>query len=83
VWIDKRDGTAGDEAAARLPQQDNCGAYVFELHNMDVDHDGSLDLIARPWDDQDPNPLVYLNSAQGAYKQGAVDIRRRLSGIMS
>ena len=50
---------------------------------MDINHDGFLDLIASAWDDQDPIPLVYLNSGQGTYNQGAVDIRRRLSGIMS
>ena len=37
---------------------------------MNIGHDGSLDLVARPWDGHDPNPLVYLNRGQGTYNQG-------------
>jgi hypothetical protein len=34
-----------------------------------LDRDGDLDLLAFPWDDQNPDPLLWLNDASGHFSR--------------
>jgi hypothetical protein len=67
VLINNQNGTFRDETGTRLPQSDNDDPYVYRLHLMDIDGDQDMDLIARPWDGPDVNPLVFLNDGNGIF----------------
>lgn len=51
---------------------DACQAIRADRHAVlksAVRHDGDLDLIARPWDDRDPFPVLFLNDGWGRFHQ--------------
>ncbi len=75
VCINRGDGTFQDQTAQRLPQSDNQRPWIFDLLGMDINHDGHLDLIARPWDDSNPDPLVYLNDGHGNFSLEPMDFQ--------
>ncbi len=48
MLTNNRDGTFGDETAARLPQSDNNDPWISWLFLPDLDMDGHLDIVAQP-----------------------------------
>jgi hypothetical protein len=75
VLVNNQDGTFTDETPTRLQQSDNNDAHVYQLEMRDIDQDQDLDLIARPWDPVDPNPLLYLNDGSGTFAQEKLDFQ--------
>lgn len=75
VLINNQDGTFRDETSLRLPQSNyEHSAYVYRLDLLDIDKDGDLDLIARPWDGLDPDPLLYSNDGDGFFSKEKLDV---------
>jgi len=66
--VNNKDGTFRDETATRLEALDR-RVWIPSLELRDLDHDGDLDLLAFPWDDQDPDPLLFLNDGAGHFRQ--------------
>ena len=75
VLINNQDGTFRDETGTRLSQSDNDDPWIRRLQLMDVDRDQDMDLIARPWDDQHPDPLLFLNDGGGHFSHQPLDFR--------
>lgn len=42
---------------------------IHRLDLRDLDDDGDLDLIARPWDDQNPAPYLFINNRGGRFNR--------------
>ncbi len=74
VCINKGDGTFRDETAQRMPQADNYDPWIFDLLLRDMDLDGDQDLIARAWNEADPDPLFYLNDGAGHFQRYPVEL---------
>ncbi len=76
VLINNQDSTFRDETGTRLPQSEGMiygGGGFYQLELRDIDHDEDQDLIARPQDDQDPNPLLFLNDGNGYFSWQSLD----------
>ena len=66
VLINNQDGTFRNETKSRLdplPRQ----VFIPELELRDINNDGFLDLIAIPWDWQNPTPIVFANDGNGHF----------------
>jgi hypothetical protein len=74
--INNQDGTFHDESASRLasfylhfwphwPATSGNPRRTLELRDMD--RDGDLDLIAKPYDADHPEPLIFLNDGNGYF----------------
>jgi hypothetical protein len=68
--INNQDGTFRDDSATRLDSfyrhvwpnwRATSGNPRRTLDLRDMDRDGDLDLLAKPWDADDPEPLLFLN----------------------
>jgi hypothetical protein len=70
--VNNGDGTFRDESGSRLGPLGR-QVWIPELELRDVDRDGDPDLLARPWDDADPNPLLFLNDGSGHLHRAALD----------
>jgi len=78
VLINNRDGTFRDETDTRLPESDNNDTfYIYHLSWMDIDRDQDMDLIARTWGTDDPNPLLFLNNGNGVFRRQPFDFGLR------
>jgi hypothetical protein len=73
ILINNQDGTFRDETSTRLPQSDNNNSWIRLLELRDMDHDGGLDLLARPFDGQNPGPLLFLNDGSGIFSRQPFD----------
>lgn len=73
VLINNQDGIFRDETSTRLPQSDNNDPYVYQLQLMDMDGDQDMDLVARPWDGDAPDPLLFLNDGSGHFSHQPLD----------
>ncbi len=72
--VNNGDGTFRDETASRLPSLDRQVA-IRALELRDLDRDSYLDILAFPWDDQAPNPLLHLNDGAGHFTLVALDFK--------
>lgn len=72
--VNNGDGTFRDETASRLPSLDRQVA-IRSLELRDLDRDGDLDMLAFPWDDQAPNPLLHLNDGAGRFALVSFDFK--------
>jgi hypothetical protein len=74
--VNNQDGTFSDESASRLesfyqnfwpgwPASSGRPRRTLELRDMD--RDGDLDLIAKPYDADHPEPLIFLNDGNGYF----------------
>ena len=70
--VNNGDGTFRDETDARL---DPIGRRVciYRLESYDLDRDGDWDLLARPWDAAEPDPIVFLNDGSGHFTRQSFD----------
>jgi hypothetical protein len=68
VLVNNQDGTFRDETESRL---ESLGRHVGipKLALRDLDRDGDLDLLAFPWDDRNPDPLLWLNDGSGHFSR--------------
>jgi len=69
-----QDGTFRNETLSRLESLDR-QVWIRSLALRDLDHDGDQDLLAFPWDDQDPNPLLFLNDGNGHFSREFLDFK--------
>jgi hypothetical protein len=67
ILINNGDGTFRDETPTRLPQSDNLDAWPSWICLLDLDMDGSLDIVVAPLGDT-RGPLFYLNDGHGAFR---------------
>lgn len=72
--VNNQDGTFRDETLSRLESLDR-QVWIRSLELRDLDRDGDLDLLARPWDDQNPDPVLFLNDGSGHFSQESLDFR--------
>lgn len=72
--VNNGDGTFRDETASRLGPLGR-QVWIPSLELRDLDRDGDPDLLAKPWDDADPDPLLFLNDGSGHLGQVALDFR--------
>jgi hypothetical protein len=64
--VNNTDGTFRNETLSRLESLDRqVGIPSLELR--DLDQDGDLDLLAMPWDSDNPDPLLFLNDGNGYF----------------
>lgn len=70
--VNNQDGTFRNETVSRLEPLDR-QVWIPSLALRDLDRDRDLDLLARPWDDQDPNPLLFLNDGNGHFSRELLD----------
>jgi len=64
--INNQDGTFRDETESRLESFDRW-VWIPKVELRDLDRDGDLDLVAWPFDDQNPDPMLFLNDGQGHF----------------
>ena len=67
VLINNGDGTFRDETSTRFPLSVNSDPAFGRVELIDFDRNGAVDVLARPWDPDDPEPLVYLNDGSGSF----------------
>jgi hypothetical protein len=73
VLINEADGTFRDKTATRLEPFDRpVSAPVLELR--DLNRDGALDLLAMPWDPDNPDPILFLNDGHGRFRREPFDV---------
>ena len=72
VLVNNQDGTFRDETESRLARFDR-QVWIHGLELRDLDRDGDQDLLAWPWDDQDPDPMLFLNDGHGHFSLKAHD----------
>jgi hypothetical protein len=79
--INNGDGTFRSETDTRLgpvAQQrargwlSTCGTPREVIDVRDVDRDGDFDLLAKPWNNLDADPLLLLNDGQGYFSWGTL-----------
>ena len=82
VLINNQDGTFCNETALRLESW-NRQVSLPELELRDLDRDGDLDLLAMPWDAENPDPLLFLNDGSGhfSWKSFEYGLRRRVPSL--
>jgi hypothetical protein len=72
--VNNQDGTFRNETLSRLESSDRQVCIPsLELH--DLDRDGDLDLLAKPWDADNPDPLLFLNDGSGHFSREPLDFR--------
>jgi len=72
--VNNQDGTFRDETSLRLaPLDRRVGIPKLELR--DLDRDGDLDLLAKPWDADNPGPLLFLNDGSGHFSREPLDFK--------
>jgi hypothetical protein len=64
--VNNQDGTFRNETSSRLEPLDR-QVWIRSLELRDLDRDGDPDLLARPWDPDNPNPLLFLNDGNGIF----------------
>lgn len=66
VLVNNQDGTFHNATTSRL---ESVGRQVWlpKLDLLDLDRDGDLDLLAFPWDADNPDPLLFLNDGNGYF----------------
>jgi hypothetical protein len=69
ILINNQNGTFRDETSTRLAQSNNNNSWIRSLELRDMDHDGDLDLLARPFDGMNPGPLLFLNDGNGLFSR--------------
>jgi len=72
VLINDGTGRFRDESVSRLEAFDR-PVSTPELELRDFDRDGDLDLLAMPWDADNPDPLLFLNDGHGVFRRQAFD----------
>jgi hypothetical protein len=72
--VNNQDGTFRNETESRLESLDR-QVSIPSLELRDLDRDGDLDLLARPWDADDPDPLLFLNDDSGPFSRESLDFR--------
>jgi hypothetical protein len=72
--VNNQDGTFRNETLSRLESLDR-QVWIRSLELRDLDRDGALDLLAFPWDDQNPDPLLFLNDGSGHFSQEPLDFK--------
>jgi len=66
--VNTGNGTFRDETSDRLdPLVRRTWIPWLELRDMDAD--GDQDLLARPWDDGDPDPILFANDGEGRFTE--------------
>jgi len=84
--INNGDGTFRNDTASRLgpvEQQrarrwlSTSGTPREVIEVRDVDRDGDLDLLAKPWDADHPDPLLLLNDGSGVFTWGVLGTQLR------
>ena len=70
--VNNQDGKFRNETASRLKPLER-QVWIPDLELRDLDHDNDLDLLAKPWDDQDPDPLLFLNDGSGHFSLQPLD----------
>ena len=72
VLINDQTGTFQNETETWLESfQRQTSIPEFELR--DLDRDGDLDLLARPWDWQNPDPMFFVNDGSGYFYEEDLD----------
>ena len=66
VLVNNKDGTFRNETLSRLESLDR-QVWIPSLELRDLDQDGDLDLLAMPWDADNPDPLLFLNDGKGYF----------------
>ena len=66
VLINNQDGTFHNETSTRMEGEDR-QVWLPELDLVDLDRDGDLDLLAFPWDADNPDPLLFVNDGNGYF----------------
>jgi len=70
--VNNQDGTFRDETSSRVaPLDRQVGIPKLELR--DLDRDGDPDLLAKPWDADNPDPLLFLNDGSGHFSREPLD----------
>jgi hypothetical protein len=64
--VNNGDGTFRDETLSRLEGLDR-PVWIPRVVLRDLDSDGDADVLALPWDDQDPEPIVFVNDGSGHF----------------
>lgn len=64
--VNNGDGTFRDETLSRLEAWER-RVWIPRVVLRDLDSDGDADVLAFPWDDQDPEPIVYVNDGHGHF----------------
>jgi hypothetical protein len=74
--INNQDGTFRNETMTGLESFDR-QVSLPELELRDLDRDGDLDLLAMPWDADNPDPLLFLNDGNGYFSWKPFDFGLR------
>ncbi len=82
VLIGNGDGTFRDEAAKRLPKQDDGLAWPYAIRVADFNGDGHLDFIVVVNGDPDERGPLYLDDGAGVYHPVTVFSQAWLLGIV-
>ncbi|MCB9432423.1 MAG: VCBS repeat-containing protein [Ardenticatenaceae bacterium] len=72
--VNNQDGTFHKETQTRLEPL-NRQVWLPRLETWDFDHDGDQDLLASPFDANDPNPILYLNDGSGYFQRQFVNFK--------
>jgi hypothetical protein len=64
--VNNGDGTFRNETLSRVESLDR-QVTIPSLELRDLDRDGDLDLLAMPWDADNPDPLLFLNDGNGYF----------------
>jgi hypothetical protein len=64
--VNNKDGTFRNETLSRLESLDR-QVWIPSLELLDLDRDGDLDLLAMPWDADNPDPQLFLNDGNGDF----------------
>jgi len=74
VLINRKDGTFTIETDSWLKSPAH-SVWLPSLELRDLDHDGYLDLYARNWDANNPNPVVFFNDTNNFFTYTLVDFK--------
>jgi hypothetical protein len=74
--VNNQDGTFRNETLSRLESLER-QVGIPELELRDLDWGGDLDLLAMPWDTDNPDPLLFLNDGNGYFSWKPFDFGLR------